>query len=271
MALFTLSAVPIAAADDVDRQVRQLAGSDRFKVRLSAAVSLSKARDPRAVRALARALREESAATIRRVAVAGLGELLRRPLPASAARVGLAALAAAATRDRDAKVRSSAARARRLIERRRRPRSRSRGTVFLAVGTPNDPRRMAPRGVPREIESALTQTIRRRAPDYEVGPARLAGGDRSYFVAATVRDVAVRRRGSQTEVRCQVAVRVAPYRDGRERLVAGQSASAEGTGRVLGGSSRRAVADAKRQCVVAVVEQVTERQVLPFVRRVAGR
>ena len=55
-----------AAADAVDASVREL-DAGNYKVRLAAALSLSKSRDPRAVIALATALRNDGEQSIRRV------------------------------------------------------------------------------------------------------------------------------------------------------------------------------------------------------------
>jgi hypothetical protein len=66
-------------------------------------------------------------------------------------------------------------------------------------------------------------------------------------------------------------MRVSPWtgRDGHERLIAGKAASASGNGRVVSSASQRGISSAKRDCLIAVVEQITTRQVVPFIERTA--
>ena len=256
----------VVASADVTRQARQLRSSDNFKVRLSAALALSKTRDRRAVFALARALNVDPSSTIRRVAVNGLQEILGQPLPASTITVGLRALEDAASSDRDRKVRRAAARAYAKLNRRRRS-----GGAYVAVGRPSDPRRRGPRGISNEMFTAVKETLRRNAPGLDVFPTRSSPRRRGWFVAAAIADLRVSRRGSSAEVTCKVSLRVSPYLNRQERFIAGETASAKGTGRVTGGASPRAIDGSKRQCVIAVVEQVTERQVLPFIKQASDR
>lgn len=272
-----LSASNVAAEGDlVERRARQLTSNSRFKVRLSAALSLGKSHDERAVDPLATALRTDSSKTIRRVAVAGLVRLLSKPMSEAAARAGRDALEYAAQNDRDPRVRKIAHRAQLKLAIST-PTSRplrvdNRGGILLALGKPADPRQMAPAGTHSKMIATVTRAIRRNAPDYAVAalPNRGPQRGRTFFIGASIGDVWISRRGRRTEVRCKVTVRVAPFQDGREHFVAGETASAKGSGRVTGGSSEAAIARSKRKCVLAVLEEVTERQVVPFIRRVTA-
>lgn len=267
VALLVLQLTGADARADVSRQVRQLRSSDDFKVRLSAALALAKTTDRRAVSALARALARDSSATIRRVAVDSLRRILTQPLPASTVRLGVRALKRAASSDRDRKVRRAAAGAVNRITRRR----RRGGGAFVALARPSDPKRRGPRGISQQMFSALQKTVRRGAPAFDVFARSASPRSRGWFVSASIADVDVRRRGASAEVRCQVAVRVSPLLDRQERFIAGETASAKGTGRVIGGASRRAIDNSIRECLLAVVEQVTERQVLPFIKQVGAQ
>ncbi len=70
---------------------------------------------------------------------------------------------------------------------------------------------------------------------------------------------------------CTVAVRIAPWmgKDGGERWEANRAASASGSAKVITGGRDRDVQRGIRDCVEAVVEDVTSRQVLPFLKQVA--
>src|SRR5262245_47908007 len=63
-------------AYDVDKLIRQLGDDDSDKVRLSAAVNLTKLGDPRAILPLAKALGNDTEESVRGAAAVGLGTLV---------------------------------------------------------------------------------------------------------------------------------------------------------------------------------------------------
>jgi hypothetical protein len=289
-ALLAALAAP-ALADKVDDSSSQLRGSRDYKIRLSAALYLAKQQgDRRAVKALARALLVDSESTVRRVAALSLGTLLTPGLPEDARRVGLRSLEQSAQTDGDKRVRGSAGSA--LLRARSQlgalastgrsssgssSSSGGRGRLFVHVGKPNDRTGKLPDGSVEMVQAAVRGALRRNAPDYQTSsgspPTRSQLASRrlrGYYVGAAVAKVAIESSGGSTEVRCTVSLRVSPWTgsDGNERLVANESATASGSGRVQtsAGDSTRAAAD----CAVAVSEELTARQVVPFLRRVAA-
>ena len=68
-----------------------------------------------------------------------------------------------------------------------------------------------------------------------------------------------------------MAVRVAPWmgKDGGERWEANRAASASGSAKAMTGNRDRDVQSGLRDCVEAVAEDVTARQVLPFLKQLA--
>ncbi len=283
-----ITAVVLAAlvapvrADKVDDSSKQLKSSRDYKIRLSAALHLAKQQgDRRAVKALARALLLDSESTVRRVAALSLGTLLTPGLPADARKLGLKALQQSAENDDDRRVRASSGSA--LLRARSQigtidTGSRSgRGGLFVHVGKPNDLTRKLPSGSVEMMQAAVRSALRRSAPDYQTSsgspPTRSQLASRrlrGFYVGAAVAKIAIESNGRSAEVRCTVSLRVSPWTgsDGNERLVASESATASGSGRVQtsAGDSNRAAAD----CAVAVSEELTARQVVPFLRRVAA-
>ncbi|HEY8145415.1 MAG TPA: HEAT repeat domain-containing protein [Kofleriaceae bacterium] len=272
-----------ARADKVDDSSKQLKSSRDYKIRLSAALYLAKQQgDRRAVKALARALLLDSESTVRRVAALSLGTLLTPGLPADARKIGLKALQQSSESDDDRRVRASSGSA--LLRARSQigtidigSGSSGRGGLFVHVGKPNDLTRKLPSGSVEMMQAAVRSALRRNAPDYQTSsgspPTRSQLASRrlrGFYVGAAVAKVAIESNGSSTEVRCTVSLRVSPWTgsDGNERLVANESATASGSGRVetSAGDSNRAAAD----CAVAVSEELTARQVVPFLRRVAA-
>ena len=270
---------PPLAADKVDDSASQLKGSRDYKIRLSAALFLAKQQgDRRAVKALARALMVDGESTVRRVAALSLGTLLTPGLPRDARDAGLKALEQSSETDGDKRVRASAGSA--LLRARAQlgnVASGGHGKLFIHVGKPSDRTGKLPSGSVDMVQAAVRSTLRRNAPDYQTSNgtpptrAELASRKlRGFIVGAAVAKVAIESSGSSTEVRCTVSLRVSPWTgsDGNERLVANESATASGSGRIQtsAGDSRQAAAD----CAVAVSEELTARQVVPFLRRVAA-
>ena len=194
-------------------------------------------------------------------------------------RTVVVALERASRRDRDRQVRGSAGQALERLRAALAPPAPppARRNIFVHVGAPADPSRALPAGGGEELVAALRGSLHQYAPDYELASGLLPTGAelesrqlRGFTVNASVAQVAVEQRGSRASVSCTVAVRVGPWtgRDGNERMAADQSASASGRGHVTvdRGGTRRAAVD----CAVAVTEELAERQLIPFLRRLAA-
>jgi hypothetical protein len=95
---------------------------------------------------------------------------------------------------------------------------------------------------------------------------------RAFIVAGTVKKVEITKVGGKTQIACTVAVRVAPWtgKDGGERWEANRAASASGSAKAMTGNRDRDVQDGLRDCVEAVAEDVTSRQVMPFLKQIAS-
>ena len=280
--LAALAATSTAArADEIDPQIRQLTHSGSYKVRLAAAIELSKTHDARAVAALSTALIRDDESTIRRVCAMALAKIVDEETPASARKLALDSLGHAAKTDRDGKVRAAARRALSQLDALRRHQGRHhRGPpVFVNVGAVKDLTRRAPHDVEPRLARVIKGVVTHVAPSYAVEwPGGLPtqhqladGGTRGFYVAATVAILRVARRGRRAVVSCTVSIRVAPWNgtDGEERWEASKAASASGSGKAETGSSNGAVAAGIRDCVLAVGEEVAARQVVPFIQRIA--
>ena len=108
LVLVALGASP-AAADAVDVRAKQLRRGD-YKVRLSAALFLSRSDDPRALSALARAAVKDSRTTIRELAVRSLAKQADESVPSAVRTRVVKALERASRRDRRSKIRRLARR-----------------------------------------------------------------------------------------------------------------------------------------------------------------
>jgi HEAT repeats len=268
-----------AAADTVDTGVRQLARDNSYKVRLAAALSLSKSKEPRAVIALAGALRNDEEATIRRVSVLALEKMIDARTADDARELGLAALENAAATDGDPKVRENAGRTLKALAGLRKKRATANAPpVFVNIDTTTDPTNKLPTGTSQRLTRIVKSSIDRTG--YATtwpGGAMPTSADlsssrsRGFIIASTVKTVDITKAGGQMEIACTVVLRVAPWNgsDGGERWEANKAASASGSAKATTGTRDKDIQSGVRQCVEAVAEDVTARQVVPFLKRLA--
>ncbi|HEY0195406.1 MAG TPA: HEAT repeat domain-containing protein [Kofleriaceae bacterium] len=283
-----LLCITTARADSIDTGIRQL-GDARPKVRLAAALALAKSHDPRAVIALADSLGRDGDATVRRVAALALGKMIDAHTAPDARELGLSALADAVGRDRDDKVRYTAERAQQdlggLVHKHAvapgtaaaitAVAARPGGGVFINVDPTTDQSRIAPSGAGER----LSRIVKRRV-EHTGYTTSWPGGlptqtdltsahARGFIVASTVKKIELNKAGHQTQVSCKLEIRVAPWSgsDGGEKWEANRAASASGSAKALTGNTDREIAGGVRDCLEAVAEDVTDRQILPFLKR----
>ena len=87
-----------------------------------------------------------------------------------------------------------------------------------------------------------------------------------------MKKIDITRGGHQTQIACTVAIRVAPWsgKDGGEKWEANKAASASGSAKATTGNERpRRSQSGVRDCLEAVAEDVTARQVVPFLKQLA--
>lgn len=269
-----------AHADAIDDGIQQMSDSS-YKVRLAAALALSKSQDARAVLALAGALRSDRDATVRRVAALALGKMIDARTPEAARDAGLDALGDASIADTDADVRDTAARMASSLAalRRKKPPKSDKPDVFINVDATVSASKT---GLPSDAGERLTRIVRRNvertgyATSWPGGlptQTQLATSrSRAFIVASTVKAVDISKVSRQTEVSCKLEIRVAPWSgtDGGEKWEANKAASASGSAKAMTGNSDREIAGGVRDCLEAVAEDVTSRHILPFLKRLTA-
>jgi hypothetical protein len=270
-----------ASADSIDQYVRDLGGGG-YKVRLAAALALSKSKDARAVIALADALNGDSDATIRRVSALSLEQMVDARTADDAKELAIDALERAAKSDHDAKVKASAAGALRALSGLKHARTSHAGAsgdrpeVFVNIEA-SDQSKKAPSDAPGRLMKVVKVQIAKTgyATDWPGGlPTQselTSSRSRAFIVASTVKKVEVTRTARNATVACTVSVRIAPWTgtDGGEKWEANKAASAQGSAKAQTGTSQREIDGGVRDCLEAVAEDVTSRQVVPFLKRLA--
>ncbi len=274
----------VVAADTTDTNVSQLANGSSYKVRLAAALALSRSRDARAVIAVADALANDADPTIRRVAALALEKMVDSRTPDDARELGLTALEEASTRDRDAKVRDTAAKSLKALAALRRKKGTSSRTsssnkpsVFVNVDPTTDQSKLLPKEASDRIMKIVKSNVERTgyATSWPGGlptSAELTSSrSRAFIVASTVKKLSITKSGAMTQIACTVGIRVAPWggKDGGEKWEANKAASASGSAKATTGNRERDIQGGVRDCIEAVAEDVTSRQVVPFLKRIA--
>ena len=228
--------------------------------------------------ALAGALRGDSEATIRRVSVLALEKMIDAQTADDARSLGLAALDHAAANDLDPKVRESASRAVKSLAGLRKKRTANAPPVFVNIDNTTDQSNKLPNGASQRLTRIVKTSIDRTgyATTWPGGAMPTAADltssrSRGFIIASTVKKVDITKAGGQMEIACTVVLRVAPWNgsDGGERWEANKAASASGSAKATTGTRDKDIQSGVRQCVEAVAEDVTARQVVPFLKRLA--
>ncbi len=282
-ACFVVLGTAQSYADTIDQNVRELSTAGKsYKVRLAAALALSKSKDARAVLAVADALDKDEDATVRRVAAIALEKMIDADTAADALALSITALEKAAKTDGNPKVRETAQRALRAVGN-----YRKRGEPAVAIGTLDknspvfvnidralDQSKKAPSDAPDRVTKVVKRQVESTGystswPGGLPTSAELTSAKtRGYIVASTVKKVDITRSGRQTQIACTVAIRVSPWagKDGGEKWEANKAASASGSAKAMTGNTDREVQGGVRDCLEAVSEDVTTRQVVPFLK-----
>ena len=275
-----------AVADSVDGAVSQLhSTSSSYKVRLSAALALSKSKDPRAILALADALQNDTEATVRRVSALALEKMIDGRTPEDAKTLGLDALNQASTLDKDPKVRSTASDAlKSLAQFRKKAPAKSTGStkgpsVFVNVDPMIDQSKKLSKDAGARLNTIVKTNVEKTgyATSWPGGTSLPTSADlsssksRGFIVASTVKKVEVTKSSAGTQVSCTLTIRVAPWqgKDGGEKWEANKAASASGSAKAMTGTRDKDIEGGVRDCIEAVADDVTNRQVVPFLKKVA--
>ncbi len=269
-----------ARADQIDQNVKELSTGRPPKVRLAATLSLSKSKDPRAVLAVSGALNNDDDATIRRVSALALEKMIDAKTADDARELAFDALERAARSDRDAKVKQTAAKTLKALAGLRQAAKAVAGApaVFVNIDAATDLSKRAPKDAPDRLAKIVKRSIEKMG--YSTSwPGGLptskelsSSKSQAYIVASTVKKIEVMKDGRKTLIACTVAIRVAPWggKDGGEKWEANKAASASGSAKATTGSTDREIAGGMRDCLEAVAEDVANRQVVPFIKRLAS-
>jgi hypothetical protein len=248
-----------ARADQVDRLIAQLESSDDYKV-----LNLTKIGDRRAIPPFIKALRDGDK-TVRGVAAAGLGKLVTSSTPSEQRKRALSALRQTASGDDNAFVRKQAQKAYDTLVNLTGPAvAVSAGAVYVNIGSMAAQVKNSGELVALMRQTAQ-KTFRSQAPamviDWPGGgaPTARAIKDRrlqAFFVDGTVNAVSTARG----VVECKVSMLLATY------PAKSMFGFLKGGAKVEGGGSGEGADLAAQDCVVAVVEDLIARKIIPTIQ-----
>lgn len=267
-----------AHADNVAELVRQLANDDSDKVRLSAALNLTKLGDPRAILPLVKALGNDTEKTVRGAAAVGLGKLVTDKTEARIKKIAVATLTQARGSDDSDLVRSEAEKALKAIgvtgagSPVQTP--STGGAIYVNIGPMSS--KTGDAAVDAKLKALMvkiaSKTMSRVASNMAISwpgglPTKAMLDARStvgFYVDGTVNDVKVKESGSSMTVSCKINMLLASYPDKSifGLLTGGASVQVSG--------AKTEVALAREDCVSAVVEDLIAKKIVPTISSKAG-
>ena len=268
-----------ARADNVAELIRQLSDDDSDKVRLSAAINLTKLGDSRAILPLAKALGNDPDKTVRSAAAGGLGKLVTDKTDSRVRKAAIAVLTQARDSDDSDFVRGEAGKALKAIgivgggtPVTPPP---SGGSIYVNIGPMSS--KTGDASIDGKLKALMARTASRTmarvasnmATTWPGGaePTRAMLDARStmgFYVDGTVNEMKVKETGSSVTVSCKINMLLASYPDKSIFGLLNGGASVQASG------AKNDIALAREDCVSAVVEDLIAKKIVPTITTKAG-
>jgi len=262
-----------AHADAVDSLIDQLDDSSD-KIRLSAALNLTKLGDQKAILPLAKTLANDSDKNVRSAAAVGLGKLIGPDTKANVKKLAMSALTKAASSDASAFVQAQAEKALKTLGAggpvTPPPNTGGGGGIYVNIGPMSsktgDPT-MDPKMRTMMVKIAgktMTRSASHMAQTWSGGSAptkaQLAAKQTDgFYVDGTLNEVKLTTSGSTSTVSCKVSMLLASFPD---KSVFG---FLNGGAKVQGSASPKDIALGAEDCVTAVVEDLIAKKIIPTI------
>jgi hypothetical protein len=262
LVMLVMLAFPLrASADNVTDLINQLrTGED--KIRLSAALGLSKLKDQRGVQPLINALKD-SDRNVRAAAANGLGKLVTAKSKESVRKAAAAALATAAQKDSSDIVKRNATTAAELIDAIAASTTTvPKGGVYIDVGPMTATDAKLKEAMRKTTIGTFGKSAKSMATAWPGGKAPSASvltkaGVQGFHVDGTVVEV----KSSGGMVSCKISMLIATYPD------KSMFGFLKGGASVQGGTNE---ALDKADCVSAVIEDMVMKKIIPAIKTKAG-
>ena len=254
-----------AHADRVDDLSNKLRRDGDYKVRLSAALSLGKIADPRAVPALV-AGAQDSNKSVRAVSVAALAGAVTDRVSRSD-RDAVALALKRATSDPDQLVRTQATKSLAVLRTLLEPPPKKTFT-YVEVGPMSDGTKKGGAPLLAAMRKAVKGEIDRKPELKSAWPSGKsptasdlsgAGVKNAFYVDGTLVSLDVKKSGGSADVSCNMSLIVASF---PEKSMFG---FVKGGAAIQTGSSTKDIEEAKIDCATAVLEELTASKVVPTI------
>lgn len=279
-ALWIVFSASVVRADAVDSLIGQLEASSE-KVRLSAALNLTKLGDAKAIPSLAKSLLNDDDAKVRAAAAVGLGRLVTARTPGSFKKLAISALKKAADNDDSNFVKAQAEKSLTTLGAKKEGGGGSTGPVgrggaiYVNVGPMSS--KTGDKAADAKLRPVMGKTAQKTlarvastmATSWAGGGTPSAKqlaqkGFQGFYVDGTINEVKVSTTGRSATVSCKISMLLASFPD---KSVFG---FLNGGAKVQGSSSDRDIALASEDCVVAVVEDLIAKKIVPTIKAKAG-
>ena len=272
--LLILFRTPLAHADAVASLIEQLEDSSD-KIRLSAALNLTKLGDASAILPLAKALGNDSDKNVRSAAAVGLGKLITASTKPNIKKLAMSALTKAASGDSSEFVKAQAEKALKALGSAAPPETSGGGSgggggggIYVNIGPMSSKtgNAAADPKLRTLMNKVATKTMGRAPHMPTIWPgglptkAQLASKKvDGFYVDGTLNEVKVTTSGSTSTVSCKVSMLLASFPD---KSVFG---FLNGGAKVQGSSSQRDIDLGMEDCVSAVMEDLIAKKIIPTI------
>lgn len=272
--LFLLGAArSAAAADNVDKLIKDLSTGSDYKIRLSAAASLAKLGDDRAIPAFIKALEKDKEKTVRGAAAVGLGKVVTSDTDEELRSDAIAALDKAFKKDKDSFVKKQAKKALdKLKKLDDSGASVSSGGIFVDIGEMSAKtddaaamkalmRKTVEKTFGKNASAMVTKWPGGKSPSKKDLAAKKTDG---YHVDGTLNEVTTKVKGSAVIVSCKVNMLIASFPD------KSMFGFLNGGASVQASNDEKDIELAKKDCIMAVVEDLVIKKIIPTIHTKSG-
>ncbi|HLL22511.1 MAG TPA: HEAT repeat domain-containing protein [Kofleriaceae bacterium] len=263
-----------AHADNVDALIAQLEDSSD-KVRLSAALNLSKLGDPKAILGLVKRLGAavETSKNVRSAAAVGLGTLVGDKVKGSQRELAIKALRDAQANDPSEFVKVQAERALEKIGAKGTSAPTTPGgAIYVNIGPMSAKTGTNDAKFRAMMVKVSTATLSAKAPAMQQtwpggAPTKqqlAAKNFQGFYVDGTLNEIKVEKSGNTATISCKVSMLLASYPD---KSVFG---FLNGGAKVQGSSSQRDIDLGTEDCVSAVIEDLIAKKIVPTIKSKVG-
>ncbi len=266
-----------ANADSTDRLMKQLTTSSDYKVRISAALSLSRLREQRAVPSFIRALKDKDK-TVRGVAAASLGKIVNSSTKSKVRIRAISALKAAAASDSNSFVRRQAQKAYDILKNlsgKTSTGSGGKGGTYVNIGLMSAKVNDADK-IRAHMRKTVQKTFKKKASSMMISwpggkaPSKKqldAKKVKAFHINGTLNELSESKSGRSTTVTCKVSMLIATYVPKKNGKVdKSMFGFLKGGASVQSSSSPKEVQYAREDCVSAVMEDLVVRKIIPTLK-----